>query len=345
LGVDVAQMTTSIDFKDISLKDNRVCLHDAGSIPYRLKGKGIKRLISIAIQSALVDNSGIVLIDEVEQGLEPDRVQHLVNSLKMTNKGQVFITTHSSNVLVELNATDLFLLRKGSASLVETNSSLQGCIRANPAAFFANKLIICEGLTEIGICRAINLDRISKGKKSVAYSGVVLVDGTGSNFVEYCRRFVEMKFPICIFCDSDDSGINKSKNELRQLGATIVDCDEYNCIEFQIFKDLPWNGVKKLLDMQIELKDFESIKTSLETQYGSILPNNWENFDSPKIRDAIMKAATYKKPKNKGGYIDKSWYKRIDHGETLGSILCQYLDQMGNKKIKTQVEILSNWMD
>ena len=245
-GVDVSSTTTSIDFKDISIKDNRVCLHDEANIPFRLKGKGLKRLISIAIQTSLAGDSGIMLIDEVEQGLEPDRVQHLVSSLKKSNKGQIFITTHSSNVVVELDAPDLFLLRRGATELLNADSSLQASIRKNPEALFANKLIICEGATEIGICRAINQHRISQNKVSAAYSGIRLVDGTGSNFVEYCKGFKKLGFSVCVFCDSDDSGINSIKEELRALSISIVDCNKNNSIERQIFEDMPWAGVKEL---------------------------------------------------------------------------------------------------
>jgi hypothetical protein len=67
LGIDLSEVKTTIDFKDVSIKDGRVCLHD-GDVPLRLKGKGTKRLISIAIQTVLAQYGGIMLIDEVEQG-------------------------------------------------------------------------------------------------------------------------------------------------------------------------------------------------------------------------------------------------------------------------------------
>jgi len=73
LGLDISDTTTTLDSRELSIKDGRISLHE-NSVPFRLKGKGSKRLASIAIQSALVRIGGIMLIDEVEQGLEPDRV-------------------------------------------------------------------------------------------------------------------------------------------------------------------------------------------------------------------------------------------------------------------------------
>lgn len=151
LGVDITNTNTTIDFRDISIKDGRICLHE-NKVPFRQKGKGSKRIISIAIQTELAKTGGILLIDEIEQGLEPDRAQHLAKTLKIQNKGQIFITTHSRDVLVELTTEDLFRIKKENPNLFSFDSSLQACIRSNPEAFFSDRVLVCEGPTEIGIC-------------------------------------------------------------------------------------------------------------------------------------------------------------------------------------------------
>jgi putative ATP-dependent endonuclease of the OLD family len=334
LGIDISNTTTSIDFKDISLKDNRVCLHDDTNIPFRLKGKGLKRLVSIAIQTSLAGDSGIILIDEIEQGLEPDRVKHLVNTLKRNNESQIFITTHSRNTIVVLDAPDLFLLRNGKQSLLNADIAIQGCIRANPEALFAKKLLICEGATEIGICMAIDNYRASMKKKSAAYNGIVLVNGTGSQFVEYCEGFIKLCFPVCIFCDSDDVAINSKKNKLLSMGAIIIDCDTNNSIENQIFNDLPWAGIKELLKYRIEEKDADSVKQSAQSQYSSVFPEDWENSNTSEIRIALAKTA-----------VSQKWFKSIESGKYLGSVICKYLDRMSGEKLKIQVETLFKYMD
>jgi len=116
LGVDLSKAKTTVDFRDVSIRNGRVCLHDE-DIPLRLKGKGTKRLISMAIQTILVERGGIVLIDEVEQGLEPDRIKHLVRSLKKDNAGQIFMTTHSSEVITELDADDLIIINNNKGDV------------------------------------------------------------------------------------------------------------------------------------------------------------------------------------------------------------------------------------
>lgn len=81
LGANIGNVEALLDQRDFTLKENNVCLHE-NAIPLRLKGKGTKRLLSIAIQMVNTSSNGIILIDEIEQGLEPDRVQHLVKTLK-----------------------------------------------------------------------------------------------------------------------------------------------------------------------------------------------------------------------------------------------------------------------
>ena len=141
LGLSIVDLEALIDFTNTFVKEGNIALHSDG-IPYRMNGKGTRRLLSIAIQLELVKQGGIILIDELEQGLEPDRAKFLAKQLKDNNQGQVFITTHSSNVLVELDAKNIFLKKIGSEQLFSFNEDFQGCIRKNPEVFFAKKIIV-----------------------------------------------------------------------------------------------------------------------------------------------------------------------------------------------------------
>jgi ABC-type polar amino acid transport system ATPase subunit len=166
LGIDISDTKTSIDFKDIFIKENKVCLHD-DHVPFRLKGKGSKRLISISIQVALAKTGGIVLIDEIEQGLEPDRIKHLVRTLCYNTTGQFFISTHSQNVIEEIDSNNLLLIQNMNGTVVgkqiPDDEKFQSLVRACPEAMYSQKVIVCEGKTEIGICRALDLFRIRNG--------------------------------------------------------------------------------------------------------------------------------------------------------------------------------------
>lgn len=334
LGVDITDTNTTIDFKDISIKDGRICLHE-NSVPFRQKGKGSKRLISIAIQTELAKTGGILLIDEIEQGLEPDRVQHLAKTLKSQNKGQVFITTHSRDVLVELTAGDIFKIKRGNPNLFSFDQSLQACIRSNPEAFFSDRVLVCEGPTEIGICRSFNEHRITLGKDNVSFLGVRFANGNGSNQIGYAKSFLKAGYDVCLFCDSDVDEINKQKEELRKRGIVVIDCEEKNATENQFFFDLPWKGIKELIDYQI-LQLQESIEDSVKVEFKKIgeLADNWIEIDTIEIRKVLGDVAK-----------KKSWFKRTDHGEFLGKTYCTHLADSKGKRIEKQFEELSKWID
>lgn len=333
-GLDISNTTTTIDFKDFSIKDGRICLHE-DKIPFRQKGKGSKRLISIAIQTELAKTGGILLIDEIEQGLEPDRAQHLARTLKNNNKGQIFITTHSRDVLVELNANDLFKVKKNTQNLYSFDISLQSCIRSNPEAFFSERVLVCEGSTEIGICRGLNNFRMQNGKDNISFLGIRFANGNGSSQIEYAKSFLKSGFEVCLFCDSDVEGINKLKEKLKEDGICIVDCENDNATENQIFDDLPLKGINELIEYYT-LQNQDSVEDSIRTGYKvhGDLPENWKEIDTPQLRSVIGTIAK-----------KKSWFKRTDHGEFVGGVICKYLEDIKDKKLGNQFQELSKWID
>ena len=166
------------------------------------------------------------------------------------------MTTHSRDVIVELDTSDIFIMGKNASELIVIENSLQGCIRKNPEAFFANRIIVCEGATEIGICRAINHFRVNNGKKNASFLGVRFADGTGSNIIDYCKGFNISGFEVCLFCDSDCNDINSKKKILKDLNIEVFDCEQELAIENQVFKDLPWNAIKELIDFVVAERNF-----------------------------------------------------------------------------------------
>ena len=334
-GVNISNAKTTIDFKDIAIKDGRVCLHDL-KIPFKLKGKGSRRIISISIQTELAKSGGIVLIDEIEQGLESDRVQHLVKSLKLSNKGQVFLTTHSRDVVVELQAANLFLMRSKSA-FESFNADMQGCLRANPEAFFAKKVLVCEGATEIGICRGINEFNILNNKSNIALMGVRFVDGKGASMINYSTNFKNAGYEVGLLCDSDVTEINEKKKHLESLVVVIIDCDESNSIEAQIFKDLPCSAIQKLIQFVFDTGDKESILSSINAKHDMQLEDNWWELENSV--ESLRRTLGIVANKNQ-------WFKRIDRGEFLGITCCQYIDMLpAESKLLEQLNKLNRWFD
>lgn len=348
LGITLNDMKAMLDHKDIAISENKVSIHENG-VPFRLKGKGSKRLLSLAIQLSLTNPSGVILIDEIEQGLEPDRAQHLVSVLSRHTDKQVIITTHSSNVIVEIPCESLFIMRSGANSLLHVEGELQGCIRKNPEVLFAQKVLICEGATEVGICRAINEWRIITGKKSAACKGVRFADGTGNAMKHYVNGFNSLGYPTALFCDSDKKGkeINDLKPLFRAEGIKVIDCEDEYAIEEQIFMDVPWSIVKNLLTIHItRIEESNSVtfeqasKVVFESVNSQLNPRRqwfgawYENEDSY-LRKAIGIVAGL-----------NSWFKRIDYSEQVGQCILRHYDELdAGCHLKAEIDEISNWID
>jgi len=348
LGLNILNSGNTLDFKELSIKDARISLHEE-LIPFRLKGKGSKRLISLAIQLALVKNGGMMLVDEVEQGLEPDRIRHLVRVLKENVGGQVFLTTHSRDAITELGAEPLCLILKDKdlaliegKSLNYTYESLTKAVRACPEAFFAKKIIVCEGATEIGICRALDKYRKKQGKKPMSFKDCAYVDGTGNSLIDRIQAIAGADMGTALLCDSDNTEVNGRKQELLRQGILIFDCEDSNCIETQVFKDLPWKGVQDLIDFAQKTHKKNDIK-AIESAVKEKLPNGfkfdqgWLQVDHPDLRSAISFVSITK---------NKEWFKRVDLGEFLGDVIFNHFEAMADTThLKKTLTTLSNWID
>ena len=311
LGLTISDLTTLLEFKSNTYSESNIVLHSS-DIPYRLNGKGSKRLLSLAIQYGLIENGGLVLIDEIEQGLEPDRVRNLTRKLARLNDGQVFITTHSRDVVLEPSAKQIFLMRKGEDKLFSFDDDLQGKLRNKPEAFFAKRIICCEGATEEGIIRAISDDLQERRGYGIAVQGIVHVDsGGGDKFYTMAMSLKKCKFDVLVFCDDDNKDIKNSKQAADADQIKSVRCKDGYSIEEQLFEDLPWDCICQLVEYVINENPLNNSILSMHGQpYRTVDELRTLDIKEQKVLRPILG----KKAKQ------ESWYKRIDHGEFLGKI-------------------------
>ena len=226
LGLNVNNLRAQIDIQEDSYTGNSITLHD-NSIPYRLKGKGSKRLMSIAIQSELVEHGGIVLIDELEQGLEPDRIITLVRMLNDTTEGQVFITTHSLNVVLESEWHNIFIVNKGAKSLFVLDKELDTCRRTNPEFLFAKKIICCQGKKEFTFINGLDTLAREKYNTSFLAKGVIVLNaGSRVKMFTYTDKLKYLGYDTCMFSDEDTPEEPKETPEAEYSGSLFPSEDK-----------------------------------------------------------------------------------------------------------------------
>ena len=348
--LDLSGTKTYMDAKDIYSNSNKLSIHDKNGVPYRLKGKGTKRLLSTELQLNNIDNGTITLIDEIEQGLEPYRIKNLITTLKTKHSNQIFMTTHSSNVVTELNADDIYILRHCNEKHQALNvpNELQDVVRIFPDVLFAQRIIVCEGKTELGLCKAIDNKRIKNNEYPMSFYGCIPICGEGSKFYEYCEKLNSLEFPLLVFCDSDLKDDDK-KAELKSLKIAISDCEEGNCIEKQVFQDLNFTSIKQLLNYVIDEK-FEQSEAnfiqSVKSKYQQF-PEDWQNekYDTQEIRNALASASLAKSKESDNTGRKSLWFKNETAGRLLGDIIFEnYNDIKDDKHIKKQINEIENWI-
>jgi hypothetical protein len=239
----------------------------------------------------------------------------------------------------------LFIKRSWENGLLNITTDLQGCVRANPEAFFAKRIIVCEGATEIGFIRAIDQYRQENYKKSMSYLGVRYANGTGNSLVNYALAFKKLGYDTCLVCDSDDKSVNPKKGNVRNNNIPIFDCDSDCSLEQQIFTDVSWGIVKELIEYhkQINGKDDSSVFSSVieHIQNKFEYTTSWLDVETAELRAAIGLSA-------KGGEkkrSDKAWYKRTDHGFDIGSIILRKYNDLPDKRLKSNIDGINEWID
>ena len=115
LGISIGEnLRAMLDAHSVSFSGGTISLHDEDGIPLRGLGTGSARLLVAGLQRKAASRSTIILIDELEHGLEPHRIIRLLGSLGTKEREpplQAFMTTHSPVALRELSGSQLFITR------------------------------------------------------------------------------------------------------------------------------------------------------------------------------------------------------------------------------------------
>jgi putative ATP-dependent endonuclease of the OLD family len=82
LGIgDGGDFHAELDAHSVSVSAGTISLHNMDRVPLKGMGIGSTRLLIAGLQKEAAANSAIVLVDEVEHGLEPHRIIQFLNAL------------------------------------------------------------------------------------------------------------------------------------------------------------------------------------------------------------------------------------------------------------------------
>jgi putative ATP-dependent endonuclease of OLD family len=326
LGVPIGQLKALLDVNGISLSNSAISLHNYDDTPLRQLGTGSSRLLISGLQKA-ASKSTMLIVDEAEYGLEPYRITRLMNELGSKDTiptQQVFITTHSPYVLRELQANQLHVIRKvaplppwhvpippptsHAVYNLKGGGVQQATLRACAEAFLSKAVLVCEGKTEIGLVRGMDLYNQDVNHPTINAKGVYCADGHGDSLFARAKVFKSLGYPTAIFKDSDKTEVHlQQTTEAKDLKIPIFEWLNNNATEDALFLACPVSLIPFLLNVAIDRKGEVSIKAHiLNFSQNQITLNDCQQRFNDSHRTMLAKVA------NK-----KSWYKDIEPAENL----------------------------
>lgn len=319
-----------------------------GGVPVERKGAGTRKLVDAAIGMGLTEAGAILLVDEIEVGLEPHRLRGLLRALRskaISEDGQVIVTTHSPVTITELDEFELATVHccNGETSVYRMaercaagNELVRKKLKANSEAFLANRIIVCEGKTELGVVRS--LDECSMAP--LALNGVSPLDARGGDeMFTYAKLLYDCGYGVCIFMDSDEQKYEAKKTDARNSGIPVFDWDCGLSTEGQVFKDLPDVGVRELIEATVVDRGEDSVRDRLGKfglDYGQVSIEGYVFTDEDRV--SLAKAAGCSKRGETG------WFKRIDSGEKLGAIVVNSLGEISGTRLASTLTELAKWV-
>lgn len=307
-----------------------------GDVPLTNFGLGTRRLTGAATQQLASQGSTTLLVDEVEHGLEPHRVVHLLTHLRASGAfSQVFVTTHSPTALQHLEPEELIMVRSsgGVTKLrpLDNPAELRMLLKRSPEAFLARRIVINEGKTEYGVVLE-HLDEWNLGSDSEptpsAALGVVPIEGNGgTGSAAWARQFLKVGYDVVLFIDSDDKAANDLVPAIKSAGGAVVQWGGNHSIETAICAQLDETGLNAFIRAALDVADDRD--SSAQSFAASLVANGappastgadplnvttWAavGVDLEKARNVIGRAAKGK---------DKAWFKRVDKGRRLGRFI------------------------
>ncbi len=276
LGIPIGEnIKALLDAHSASFSGGTISLHDEDGIPLRGLGTGSTRLLIAGLQRKAAAQSTIILIDELEHGLEPHRIIRLLGSLgaKETKPPlQVFMTTHSPVALHELDGSQLFVTRptsnKHDMLTVGTSNDIQSTIRRYPDAFLAPSVIVCEGASEVGLVRGLDQYRTANGHHAITAQGTALVDcGGGDADMPFKRAaaFRALGYRGAVIRDDDKKPSETVEATFIADGGKVVAWRDGRTLEDELFLSLTDEAVNNLIDRAIDLHGKELVNEHIKS--------------------------------------------------------------------------------
>jgi putative ATP-dependent endonuclease of OLD family len=346
LGVNVGKNARALlDAHSVSFSGGTIALHNDVGVPLRGLGTGSARLLVAGLQRRAAKEATVILIDEVEHGLEPHRLIRLLHSIGSKETPpplQAFLTTHSPVVIRELSADQLAVLRQRKDDHGVTNvgskDDVQGTVRTFPESFLASSVIVCEGASEVGLLRGVDQFRASTGKISMAAIGASLVDANGcDNLYRRANAFRTLGYRTTVLRDDDKQPSPVVEGVFTKISGPIFKWRAGRALEEELFTSLPQTAALKLLEYAIELRGETLVEEHIKSaSSGMIALADCKAKMTADVRGHLAKACATKAT---------PWFKSVSGMEHCGREIVGPALATSEEGFRTIVESVFRWIE
>lgn len=345
LGIEVGdKLKAMLDAHSVSFSGGTVSLHNEDGIPLRSLGVGSVRLLTAGLQREARNKGSIILVDELEHGLEPHRLARFLDSIGAKEKKpplQAFLTTHSPVALRELVGDQLFVLREDedehSVQQVGIEDDLQSTIRVHPEAFLAHSVLVCEGASEVGFMRGLDQYRVDQGDRSLTSYGVALVDAGGcDNIYKRAHAFAQLGYRTAVLRDDDRQPDAQSEKAFTDRGNFLFTWQTGNTIEDELFLNLSDDGILNLLDYAVELHGDDLVDDHIKSASKSKVDLDACRDDLSDDNCALLAKAASSKA--------NSWFKTVSRMEVVGRTIVGPDLKRASKEFSDAVSEIEEWI-
>ncbi len=325
-------------------------------VPVASSGLGTRRLLGLAIQSLAVAEGAVLLIDEIESGLEPHRIRHLIRLLRdatsnpvvqgeeephedvIMRAGQVFLTTHSPVAVCELSSPEVHVVHTADDGLTVRSAGkpLQALVRSQPEALLARRVVVCEGKTELGLIRGLE-DMWASTNEGIplAEKGVVAAFGGGTDQAAgVADRLAKLGYRCAFFADSDHDP-TPTVDELEEAGVEVVRWTGSMCTEERLVVDLPEHMLETFMDYLVETHGDHVLDLIAEELGLDEEDDPYEYLGTPDVNDLRVAIAERA--------VRHKWLKRIDFAEGVGRLLAAGWDDIAGTDLAARLTAIQTW--
>lgn len=329
-----------------------IALHD-GSVPLRLAGLGTRRLATLAVQRSAISEGAIVLVDELEQGLEPHRILGAMAQLKKWQKeaekdklpqGQILMTTHSDVVLAELPAPSLFIVSRSAGSIADIkhaafSGDISRVLKGAPRALFARRILLCEGATELGLMLGLREHYPDRHDGvPIEQFGAAIIDGGGAAGPPLALALRALGYEVGLFRDSDRKLDAHYATKLQAQGVRVIEYGGNLNTERAVFLSASNDHVEALLDLVAGFVSEPTLNDHLEKAFPDV--DTSDSFDNWGL---VTDHSEYRRRMSDLA-AEKSWLKNAERGRAISSIIMEIVSGAPTTPIGVCLNSIEQWL-